>query len=110
MVIGILRNTGTDPPLEAIGPSWSASRERSVRPSVKYIDDLKKNIVILDPLTEISGSRHVLCHVRTQRGGQGGPDPLKDHKSIGFLSNTGLLKIYKATKSAFNVGPTSARQ
>ena len=46
----------------------------------------------------------------TQRGG--GPDPLKNHKNIGFLSNTGLdpLKNHKATKPAFNVGPASACQ
>ena len=44
--------------------------------------------------------------------GQGGPDPLKNHIAIGFLSNTGLdpLKYHKATKPAFNVVPTSARQ
>ena len=46
-------------------------------------------------------------------GGTGGPDPpLKNHKNIGFLCNTGLdpLKNHKATKPAFNVGPSSARQ
>ena len=39
-----------------------------------------------------------------------GPPPLKNH--LGFLSNTGpdLLKNQKATKPAFNVGPSSARQ
>ena len=39
-------------------------------------------------------------------GGQGS-DPLKNHKNIGFLSNTGLdpLKNHKATKPAFNVWP-----
>ena len=38
--------------------------------------------------------------------------PLKNQKNLGFLSNTcpGLLKNYKATKPAFNVGPLSARQ
>ena len=38
--------------------------------------------------------------------------PLKNHKAIGFLSNSGLdlLKNHKATKPAFNVGPSSARQ
>ena len=42
--------------------------------------------------------------------------PLPPEKSqtlnIGFLSNTGPgpLKIHKATKPAFNVGPSSARQ
>ena len=37
-----------------------------------------------------------------------GPPPLKNHKNIGFLSNTGLhpMKSHKATKLAFNVGPS----
>ena len=47
-------------------------------------------------------------------GGTGGPDlpTLKNHKSIGFLCNTGPdpLKNHKATKPAFNVGPSSARK
>ena len=45
-------------------------------------------------------------------GGQGARTPLENHKNIGFLSNTGLetLKNHKATKPAFNVGPSSARQ
>ena len=42
-----------------------------------------------------------------------GPDPLplKNHKNIGFLSNSGPdpLKNYTATVSAFNVGASSAR-
>ena len=41
--------------------------------------------------------------------GTGGPErPLKNHKNIGFLSNSGPdpLKNHKATESAFNVGPT----
>ena len=45
--------------------------------------------------------------------GTGGLDPsLKNHKNIGFLSNTGLnpLENHKATKPAFNDGPLSARQ
>ena len=38
--------------------------------------------------------------------------PLKNHKNIGFLSNTGPdpLKNHKAAKPAFNVGPSSAPQ
>ena len=38
-------------------------------------------------------------HVRIQRG-TGGPDPLKNHKDTGFLSNTGRdpLKNQKAIK------------
>ena len=41
-----------------------------------------------------------------------GPLPPENHKTIGFLSNTGLdpLKNNKATKAAFNVEPSSARQ
>ena len=51
------------------------------------------------------------------RGGTVGPDPPlppppKNHKNIGFLSNTGPdpLKNHKAAKPAFNFGPSSARQ
>ena len=45
-------------------------------------------------------------------GGQGVWIPLKNHKNIGFLSNTGpdLPKNHKDTKPASNVGPSSARQ
>ena len=45
--------------------------------------------------------------------GTGGPDtPLKNHKNIGFPSNTGPdpLKNHKATKPAFNVGQSWASQ
>ena len=43
--------------------------------------------------------------------GAGGPNPLENHKNIGFLSNTGSdpLNNHKATKAAFNVGPSLAR-
>ena len=47
-------------------------------------------------------------HGRIQRGDRGSGPPLKNHKNIGFLSNTGPGPL--ATKPAFNVGPTSARQ
>ena len=38
-------------------------------------------------------------------GGGGGHTPLKNHKNIGFLSNTGPdpLKNHKTTKQVFNV-------
>ena len=41
-------------------------------------------------------------------GGRGSRPPLKNHKNIGFLSNTGPdpLTNHKATKLAFNVGPS----
>ena len=50
-------------------------------------------------------------HARIQSGGTGGPDQA-NHKNIGFVSNTGPdpLKNHKATKPAFNVEPSSARQ
>ena len=40
------------------------------------------------------------------------PPPLKNHKCIGFLSNTfpDPLKNHKVTKPAFNVGPSSVQQ
>ena len=46
------------------------------------------------------------------RGYRGCGPPLKNHKYIGFLSNTGpnLLKNHKATKPEFNIGQSSARQ
>ena len=45
-------------------------------------------------------------------GGPHPPPPLENFKNIGFLSSNGSdpLKNYKATKPAFNVGPSSARQ
>ena len=56
-------------------------------------------------------------YVDPEGGGGGGGDrgsgpPLKNHKAIGFLSNTGPdpLKNHKATKPAHNVGPSSASQ
>ena len=41
------------------------------------------------------------------REGIGGPDPLENHKAIGFLIITGLdpMENHKATKAEFNVGP-----
>ena len=55
----------------------------------------------------------VVCLMCGSRGGDRGSDPhLENHKTIGFLSNTGLdfLKNHKATKPAFNVRPSSAHQ
>ena len=53
---------------------------------------------------------HESVHDRTVKMARraGGPEPpthLKNHKSIGFLSNTGPdpLKNHKATEPAFNV-------
>ena len=60
----------------------------------------------------------VMCAQRTcadpegRGGGRGSRPPLKIHKNKGFLSNTGPdhLENHKATKPAFNVGPSSARE
>ena len=58
--------------------------------------------------------KKVMMHVQIQRGGgeQWVRTPLKNHKNKGLLSNTGSdpLKNHKATKPAFNIGPSSARQ
>ena len=49
----------------------------------------------------------------SRSGGTGDPDPtpLQKSQNIGFLSNTGPDPVnnHKATKPAFNVGPSSAR-
>ena len=55
----------------------------------------------------------ITLHARIQRGGQEVPPPLKNYKTIGFLSNTSpdpLKNKKKSTKPIFNIGPTSARQ
>ena len=52
-------------------------------------------------------------HKPIQRGGgHVVRTPLKTHKAIGFLSNTGPIPLenHKATKPAFNVGLLSASQ
>ena len=52
-------------------------------------------------------------HGRIQRGEPGvRPAPLKNHKNIGFLGNTGPdpMENHKASKPALYVGPPSARQ
>ena len=57
--------------------------------------------------------RFIGSQARIQRwGDRGSGSPLKNHKIIGFLSNTGRVTIqnHKATKPALNVGPSSARQ
>ena len=50
---------------------------------------------------------HLSNHMRGSRGGRGSGPTVKNHKTIGFLSNTGAdpVKNHKATKPAFNVEP-----
>ena len=53
-----------------------------------------------------------LLYIHARFQGWGGCGPIRNHNTIGSLSNTGLerTKTRKATKSAFNVGPQSAGQ
>ena len=62
-------------------------------------------------MTKVSGSKEE-SWADPEGGNRGSRPPLKNHKNIGFHSNTGPdpLKKQKATKPAFNVGPSSARQ
>ena len=65
-----------------------------------------------------SSPAQMLMCLRGSRGGGGegrGPDPpppLRNHKAIGILSDTGpaSLENHKVTKPAFNFGSSSARQ
>ena len=56
--------------------------------------------------------RTQILHAQIQRGDRGSRLPLKNHKNLGFSSNTcpDPLKNHKATKLGFYVGPSSARQ
>ena len=64
-----------------------------------------------DSLSICSGRKlHSCADPEGGGGGRGSGTPLKNHKNIGFLSNTGPdpLKNHKATKPALNVGQSSA--
>ena len=69
-------------------------------------------------LTVLSWWLMLLCffclwgHAQIQGTGVPDPPPPEKYKIIGFLNNTGPdpLANHKATKPAFNVGPSSARQ
>ena len=70
----------------------------------------------LQNLTADETSRHRVTCTNPEGGGGWGQGvltpPVKSKKNIGFLSNNGPdpLKNHKASKSAFNVMPSSARQ
>ena len=61
-----------------------------------------------------SGPRLCVCAWADSEGGHGvWTPPLKNHKTIGFSSNTGIdlqKKKHKVTKPALNVGPSLVRQ
>ena len=74
VAIGFLRNSGTDNPSRSIGCP-SASRGRSVLPSVNYFaENIKKKTLSGPPDGIFSISACILAHGRIQRGA-GGPDP-----------------------------------
>ena len=52
-----------------------------------------------------------MCGSRGGGGGRWTGPPMKNHRNIGFHSNSGPdpLKKHKATKPALNVGPLAAR-
>ena len=67
------------------------------------------------PIASSPNSLDIFTVGGPRRGGGRGswpPLPLKNHKNLEFLCNTGPdpLKNHKATKPEFNVGPSSARQ
>ena len=74
-------------------------------------------LVVLVQSVMVTRRSVTMGYVVSSMGGSRGWDrrsgpPLKNHKNKGFLRNTGPdpLKNYKATKPAFNVGQSSARQ
>ena len=71
---------------------------------IPILKHLPKQSLVPETATVVSVSQVM----RGSRGGTGVWTPLL----IGFLSNTGLdpLKNHNATKRAFNIGPSSARQ
>ena len=66
------------------------------------------NVVKFRTLIFLFSSKMLVFHGWIQRGGQGvrTPPPLKNHKNIGFLSNTGPdpLKHHKAANGASLAG------
>ena len=82
--------------------------------------DGKRLIPIIAPMFYKSAENDLISRIfRSQpcadpEGGQGvrTPPPLKNHKNIGFLSNSGPdpPKNHEATEPAFNVKPLSERQ
>ena len=61
---------------------------------------------------ELAPGKTTLCMYGPRGWDRGSGPSIKNQKNVGFLSNTGPdpLKNHKATKSAFNVGPSSARK
>ena len=83
--------------MSQLGAQWLNGRVLDSRPRGHRLEPHRSHCVV-----------SLSNHVGIQRGDRGSGPPLKNHKNIGFLSNTGPGPL--ATKPAFNVGPTLARQ
>ena len=73
--------------------------------------DSKRYEEVFAPIKESDQPAHPCADPVGEQGS--GPQPPKNHKNVGFRSNTGPdpLKNHITTKPAFNVGPSSsARQ
>ena len=107
--IGFFRTAGTDPLEKHFDPS--SKKVRTTFWEIRWW--LKKTLSGPSTPDEIFW---IPYHGRIQRWWQWvwtpPPPPQKITKNIGFLCNTcpDYLKNHKATKPAFNVGPSSARQ
>ena len=90
-------------------PVYVGCPEPHSPPLDPYILDTCDLFVLLCHMLGMS-SRGCCTFMRASRGE--GCGPMRNHNTIGFLSNTGLepTKAHKATKSAFNVGPQSVGQ
>ena len=92
----------------------SQSMDPTCDPHSKREQTTKNESTTIESSPLIGPQLKSLGHARIEgRGGAGGldPPPMKNHKNIGFPRKTGPdpLKNYKATKPAFNVGPSFAR-
>ena len=104
----------------AMRPNWRGSgAERCEGDDKKYESGYLSCILFRGPWSYLSDCFYSNFSYNSDlsgfRRGQGTrdppfPHPLENHKYIEFLSNTGpdLLEHYQVTKSAFNVGPSSA--
>ena len=79
---------------------------------VKHVrnENIERNFSLTNLTINCANCIWITC--ADPEGGEGPRPSLKNHKAIGFLSNTvpDPLKNHKATKPAFNVEPSSASQ
>ena len=95
-------------PCRSLRPSMS--QQISTSTHCPFINDFHIRYVLLRSRSLLWAQP--MCGSRGGMGIRTPPPPFKNHKNIGFLSNTrpDPLKNHKATKPAFNIGPSSTRQ